>query len=62
MNYVNSLDMDSAEKKKWRKYTIKRDWYRFYSAYMAGKYYRSSKSEQEKMDQKFSQQLRQINQ
>ncbi len=62
LNYVNSLDMDSAEKKKWRKYTIKRDWYRFYSAYMAGKYYRSSKSKQEKMDQKFSQQLRQINQ
>ena len=45
-----------------RKYAIKRDWYRFYSAYMAGKYYRSSKSKQEKMDQKFSQQLRQINQ
>lgn len=54
--------MDAAEKKKWRKYAIKRDWYRFYSAYMAGKYYRSSRSKQEKMDQKFSQQLRQINQ
>lgn len=62
LNYVNSLNMDAAEKKKWRKYAIKRDWYRFYSAYMAGKYYRSSRSKQEKMDQKFSQQLRQINQ
>ena len=62
LNYVKSLDMDPSEKKKWRKYAIKRDWYRFYASYMAGKYYRSSKTKQEKMDRKFSQQLRQISQ
>ncbi len=62
LKYVNSLNMSSLEKKQWRKYAIKRDWYRFYSAYQAGVYYRSSKDKQEKMDKKFSQQLRQINQ
>ena len=62
LKYVNSLNMSSLEKKQWRKYAIKKDWYRFYSAYQAGVYYRSSKDKQEKMDKKFSQQLRQINQ
>lgn len=62
LNYVNSLKMSNKEKKEWKKYAIKRDWYRFYAAYKAGKYHTCSKEKQEKMDKKFSQQVRQINQ
>ena len=52
--YVNSLNISNEEKKKWKKYTVKRDWYRFLSAYRAGKYYKSSEQKRKKMDRKYS--------
>lgn len=60
LDYVNSLDMSKSDKKQWKKYAIKRDWYRFHSSYKAGKYFSLSEEKQRKMDEKFSQQLRQI--
>lgn len=59
IKYINGLDISKAEKKQWKKYAIIRDWYRFYSSYLAGKYQKMSKAKQEKMDKKLSQQYKQ---
>lgn len=60
--YVNTLPLNDKEKKEWKKYAIKRGWYRFYSSYLAGKYHTWSEEKKKKMDQKLSQQFEQRNQ
>lgn len=60
IKYINELDVSSQEKKYWKKYAIIRDWYRFYTSYLAGKYQRMSKKKKMKMDKKLSQQYSQI--
>ena len=61
VKYIKSLDLPKTEKKQWVKYTKIRDWYKFYAAYLAVKYFEKTKEEQEKMDKKLSQQYEQIN-
>lgn len=60
LNYLKNLDLTKQEKREWKHYAIKRDWYRFYGAYLAGKYQSVSEEKKKKMDTKYSQQLRQI--
>lgn len=59
VKYIDGLDISKNEKKYWKKYARIRDWYRFYSAYLAGKYQKMSKEKQLKMDKKLSQQYKQ---
>lgn len=59
VKYINELDISKKEKKYWKKYARIRDWHRFHSAYLAGKYQKMSKEKQLKMDKKLSQQYKQ---
>ena len=60
IKYVFSLNLKMKEKFYWIKYAIVRDWYRFHSAYIAGKYHTFSDEKKKKMDLRYSQQIRQI--
>lgn len=60
LEYVNELDLDKEKKKYWKKYAIKRDWFRFHSAYIAGRYHTYSRKKQMRLDEKYSQQRKQI--
>ncbi len=62
LDYLKTLDLTRNEKKYWKNYAIKRGWARFYAAYKAGKYHALSNDKQKRLDEKFSQQLRQIKQ
>ena len=59
LKYINQLDISKDEKKYWKKYSIIRNWYRFHSAYLAGKYHKLSDEKKLKMDKKMSQQYKQ---
>lgn len=59
LKYINQLDISKKEKKHWRKYSIIRNWYRFHSAYLAGKYHKLEDDQKIKMDKKMSQQYKQ---
>ena len=60
--FVKNAKLSKKQKIYWAYYATRRDWYQFYSAYYAGKYYNLPEKEQKKLDMKLSQQLRQRNQ
>lgn len=58
--FLKNQEIPKKEKWKWLKYSIVKEWYRYYSGWLAGKYYLLSPEKQIKLDEKMSQQVEQI--
>lgn len=59
-NYIKSLNLEKKEERKWLKYSIIRNYYKYLAAYLATKYINSDEKNRRKLDKKFSQQKKQI--
>jgi len=58
--YLKSLLLNKKEKFKWLKYSLIRNYNKYLGAYLATKYLKSDNNTKNKLDEKFSQQKRQI--
>lgn len=57
---MKKLNLSKKDKKKWLKYSLIRNYYKYLGAYLATKYIKSNEKMKKKLDSKFSQQKKQI--
>lgn len=57
--YIKTLNLEKKEEKKWKKYSLIRNYYKYLGAYLATKYVMSDEKTKKELDKKYSQQKKQ---
>ena len=58
--FLNTLKLSLKERIHWLNYAVVKEWHRFHSGYIAGKYFTLNDDKKALLDKKMSQQIEQI--